>query len=230
MRGVLILALIALTSAASLVRAEERRGLSEQHMARVLRQAFPSAPPEWRSRLVSDSTMATCVQWANQPPKDIADAIKTREASSIRHPADGTFMGDWRRGEALAQSGYGLRFTDIDATRPNGGNCYACHELSPDEVSFGTLGVSLKGYGRTHKFDPQHARVVYEKIYNSQAVVTCSTMPRFGANGILSIDQIKDLVALLMDPDSPVNRSAGAAPHGEKENKTGPGGAESKRP
>lgn len=230
MRSVLILALIAQMSVASLLRAEESRGVNEQQMARVLRQAFPSAPPEWRSRLVPDATMATCVLWDNQPPKDVADAIKKREASRIRHPADGNFMGDWRRGEVLAQSGYGLRFTDNDIKRPNGGNCYACHELSPDEVSFGTLGVSLKGYGRTHKFDPQYARVVYEKIYNSQAVVTCSTMPRFGANGILLIDQIKDLVALLMDPDSPVNKSANAAPHGEAENKASPRGADAKKP
>ncbi len=31
-------------------------------------------------------------------------------------------------------------------------------------------------------------------------------MPRFGHNGILSEQQIKDVVALLMDPDSPVNK------------------------
>lgn len=230
MKVVLILTLIALASAASLSRAEESRGVSELQMARVLRQAFPSAPPDWRSRLVPDATMTTCALWNNQPPKDIADAIKWREANTIRYPADGNFMGDWRRGEALAQSGYGLRFTDNDGQRPNGGNCYACHQLSPDEVSFGTLGVSLKGYGRTHKFDTQYARAVYEKIYNSQAVVTCSTMPRFGANGILSIDQIKDLVALLMDPDSPVNKPATTTPGGEAETPNSAGGAAAGKP
>jgi sulfur-oxidizing protein SoxX len=31
-------------------------------------------------------------------------------------------------------------------------------------------------------------------------------MPRFGAAKILTVDQIKDLVALLMSPDSPVNK------------------------
>lgn len=230
MRGVLITMMIALTSAVSPSRAEENRGLSELQMSRVLRQAFPSAPADWRSRLVPDTTMATCTQWGNQPPKDVADAIKRREAATIRHPADGNFIGDWRSGEALAQSGYGLRFTDIEATRPNGGNCYACHELSPDEVSFGTLGVSLKGYGRIHKFDPQYARVVYEKIYNSQAAVTCSTMPRFGANGILSIDQIKDLVALLMHPDSPVNKPVTGAPDGKIELEKDAGSGASRRP
>ena len=31
-------------------------------------------------------------------------------------------------------------------------------------------------------------------------------MPRFGTNKILTIEQIKDLVALLMSADSPVNK------------------------
>jgi len=31
-------------------------------------------------------------------------------------------------------------------------------------------------------------------------------MPRFGVNGVLSEQQIKDLVAYLFDPDSPVNK------------------------
>jgi mono/diheme cytochrome c family protein len=31
-------------------------------------------------------------------------------------------------------------------------------------------------------------------------------MPRMGASKYLTIDQIKDLVAYVMDPESPVNR------------------------
>ncbi|MEO8136346.1 MAG: sulfur oxidation c-type cytochrome SoxX, partial [Betaproteobacteria bacterium] len=31
-------------------------------------------------------------------------------------------------------------------------------------------------------------------------------MPRFGHNGILTEKQIKDVVALLLDPESPVNK------------------------
>ena len=34
----------------------------------------------------------------------------------------------------------------------------------------------------------------------------CSTMPRFGHNGILTEQQMKDVVALLLDPESPVNK------------------------
>lgn len=216
MRNVVFLAIVGLSlAAATMSLAEQARPVGERQIRRVLRMAFPTAPDDWQSRLVPDSTMEACTQWQNQPPKPVADAIKLREAARIRYPEDGQYLGDWRRGEQLAQSGYGLRFTDTDRQRDNGGNCYACHELSPEEVSFGTIGVSLKGYGRIHKRGEQDARIVYEKIYNSQAIVPCSQMPRFGANGILTIEQIKDLVALLMDPESPVNApsgEAGAAP------------------
>ena len=44
------------------------------------------------------------------------------------------------------------------------------------------------------------------KIYNAKAFNLCSTMPRFGHSGTLTEKQIKDLVALLLDPNSPVNK------------------------
>ena len=60
--------------------------------------------------------------------------------------------------------------------------------------------------GRDRKFDPVEAKTAYAKIYNSQAVAACSIMPRFGANKLLSEQQMKDLVAYLFDPESPVNK------------------------
>lgn len=213
MRNAILVAFLGLGLAAMTgALAGESRAVSERQIRRVLRQAFPDTRPDWQRRLEPDATMTLCAQWRNQPPKEVADAIRARETLTITYPEDDEFLGDWRRGEAIAQSGYGLRFTDTEGSRANGGNCYACHELSPDEVSFGTIGVSLKGYGRTKPQGTEAARTVYEKIFNSQALVACSLMPRFGANGILSVDQIKDLVALLLDPESPVNRAPDAAP------------------
>ncbi len=197
---------------ATVATAQQVRRPAEQQIHRVVRQAFPKIDAEWQARLTPDATMTTCAAWKNTPPKAVADAIKVRERARIVYPQDGVFMGDWRQGEVIAQSGYGLRFTDTGPKRENGGNCYACHQLSPQEVSFGTVGVSLKNYGRIHKFSAEEARIVYEKIYNSQAKVACSQMPRFGTNGVLSVDQIKDLVALLMDPESPVNTPPATAP------------------
>jgi hypothetical protein len=52
----------------------------------------------------------------------------------------------------------------------------------------------------------EDVKAVYDKIYNAHAAFPCSLMPRLGSNGILSIDQIKDLVALVMSPESPVNK------------------------
>ena len=44
------------------------------------------------------------------------------------------------------------------------------------------------------------------KIYNAQASVACSAMPRFGHNGILTELQLKDVMALLFDAQSPLNQ------------------------
>ena len=171
----------------------------------TVKAAFPTAPADWAVRLTGDETMKQCSAHRNSPPKAIADEILKREKASIVYPPDNTFIGDWKKGEALAQSGYGLRFTDYPPRQASGGNCYACHQITRTEVSFGTLGPSLGNFGKIRDFDPADAKALYEKIYNSNAVYACSTMPRFGANKILTVEQIKDIVALLMAKDSPVN-------------------------
>jgi sulfur-oxidizing protein SoxX len=168
--------------------------------------AFPTAPADWHSRFVQDETTKQCSLSENSPPKAVADAIQKREKAKIEYPADGKLMGDWKSGEKIAQSGYGLRFTDYPARQPNGGNCYACHQLTKAEVSFGTIGPSLLNYGKVRNFSEADTKTVYEKIYNAQASYACSNMPRFGTNKVLTVDQIKDLVALVMSPESPVNK------------------------
>ena len=171
----------------------------------AIKAAFPTAPADWAPRLTGDDTMQQCSVSRNSPSKEVAEAIQKRELGTIAYPPDNNFMGDWRKGEALAQSGYGLRFTDYPARQANGGNCYACHQLTKKEVSYGTLGPSLSEYGKLRDFKPEAVKAAYEKIYNSHAAFPCSTMPRFGANKVLTVEQIKDAVALLMSPESPVN-------------------------
>jgi sulfur-oxidizing protein SoxX len=168
--------------------------------------AFAAAPADWKDRLTPDQTMKVCSEHKNHPPAKEADEIQKRAQAAIEYPADGKFLGDWKKGESLAQSGYGLRFSDYPPARQNGGNCYACHQLAARELSFGTIGPSLLNYGKLRDFKESEVKALYERIYNSQAVLPCSNMPRFGANKILTIDQIKDIVALLMSPDSPVNK------------------------
>jgi sulfur-oxidizing protein SoxX len=185
--------------------AQEKGAVDSAKVDAVLKAAFPSAPADWAPRFVPDETLRACTAHGNSAPGALFDEIQKREQAKIVYPADGKFIGDWKKGEALAQSGYGLRFTDYPPRKPDGGNCYGCHQISPKEVSYGTIGPSLLGYGKAHDYSPAAAKAVYEKIYDSQASFPCSNMPRFGVNHVLTIEQIKDAVALLMSPDSPVN-------------------------
>jgi sulfur-oxidizing protein SoxX len=193
-------------SGATAAVAQQKPAVDPARVDAAIKAAFPTAPADWAPRLVPDETMRQCSAHENSPPKAIAAAIQKREKASIEYPADGKFLGDWKNGEKFAQSGYGLRFTDYPPRSVNGGNCYACHQLTKQEVSYGTVGPSLLGYGKLREFKEADVKAAYEKIYNSHATFPCSLMPRFGANKILTIEQIKDIVALLMSPESPVNK------------------------
>ena len=165
---------------------------------------FSQAPEAWRARVVQDETQRQCSLSRNEPAPAEAAAIQAREAGTIEYPADGVVIGDWRRGAAIAQNGQGGQFSDAPGVA-SGGNCYACHQIDPKEISHGTLGPTLAGYGKSRDFGAEAARVVYAKIFNAQATWACSSMPRFGHNRVLNEQQIKDLTAYLMARDSPVN-------------------------
>lgn len=201
-----VLALIAVALADTASAQSPGPGLSEERIQAAIKSGWPKAAPDWLARLQQDETMKACSAANNQPSVETGRAIRERERATIKYPADGNLIGDWKKGERIAQSGYGLRFTDYPPAQPNGGNCYACHQLDPKEVSYGTIGPSLAGYGKIRKFGAPFAKAVYDKIYDAHESQACSLMPRFGTNGILSEEQIKDLVALLMSPDSPVNK------------------------
>jgi len=201
----IIISIAAVLIATASAPAQQRSAVDDKADAAV-KAAFPAAPADWRSRFEQDETMKQCSLHHNLPPRAVAEDIQKRERASIQYPADGNLVGDWKKGEANAQSGYGLRFTDYPPRQANGGNCYACHQLTKAEVSFGTIGPTLLNYGKIRNFSAADTRAVYDKIYNAHAAYPCSNMPRFGSNKVLTIDQIKDLVALVMSPDSPVNK------------------------
>ena len=204
--SIAIVALAALGLAGASAQQKQKQNVDAAKVDALVKSAFPGATADWQPRLAQDATMASCSAHDNAPPQAIFEEIKKRELAAIQYPADGIFLGDWKRGETFAQSGYGLRFSDYPPARVNGGNCYACHQLTKAELSFGTIGPSLSEYGKIKKFSPADTKAMYEKIYNPHATAPCSNMPRFGANKILTVDQIKDLVALVMSPDSPVNK------------------------
>jgi L-cysteine S-thiosulfotransferase len=206
MRGMFLSIAAVLIAGTAVSTAQQKPAVDQAKVDAAVKSAFPSALADWQPRLAQDETMKQCSLHDNLPPQATGEAIQKRERATIEYPADGNVMGDWKRGERIAQSGYGLRFTDYPPRNPNGGNCYACHQLTKAEVSYGTVGPSLLNYGKIRKFGEAETKAVYDKIYNAHATYPCSLMPRLGTNKVLTIDQIKDLVALVMSPESPVNQ------------------------
>ena len=166
-------------------------------------------------RLQQDASNAECSKAEGKALSEaLAKAIQAANLATVRMPSDGKFIGDWKEGEKLAQNGRGMTWTDAStATSANGGNCYNCHQLSQAEISFGTIGPSLYHYGKIRGVtDPASAAskaivdYTWGKLYNAKAFNACSGMPRFGHAGMLDEKQLQHLMALLLDPKSPVNQ------------------------
>jgi sulfur-oxidizing protein SoxX len=174
--------------------------------AAVMKASFKPQGQAQLDRLDQDEVQRTCSEYnASHPlPKDVAQRIEKSQLATIKYPA-GSLLGDWKQGERIAQSGIGMQFSD-DPKVPAGANCYACHQLTQAELAFGTIGPPLYNYGKLRGYTPEMQKYTYGKVYNSEAFSACSSMPRFGHKAILTEQQIKDVVALLMDPESPVNK------------------------
>jgi len=189
--------------------AADTAGPSSERMNDALRRSFSNATPEeWKTRLDQDRAQILCSQHRNTPPPEIAAAIVGEAKSSLRYPPNGKLLGDWRKGEEIALLSGGGQLSRLAPERApkRGGNCYACHALSPREVAAGNLGPSLTGYAKLRGTSDASVRYTYEKIFNAQAYLACSFMPRFGHNGWLTPEQVADITAFLLDPQSPVNR------------------------
>ena len=173
----------------------------------MLKASFKATGQAGLDRLNQDETQRVCSELApgKAPAKEVAEKIEKLNLATIRYPADGKLLGDWKNGEKIAQEGRGKQFSD-DVAGPVGANCYACHQLAPQELSFGTIGPSLYQFAKLRGYGADTQRYAYGKVFNADAFAACSTMPRFGHNQILTEQQIKDVTALLMDPQSPVNK------------------------
>jgi len=171
----------------------------------VLKKDFQPRGQASLDRLAEDGLQAVCNRTGNKPPEYLAKQMEADQMAGVKYPADGKLMGNWKEGEKLAQSGRGFTWTDNPGL-PVGGNCYNCHQIAPAETSFGTVGPSLFQFGKLRGNTPDMQKYAYSKIYNAKAHNLCSEMPRFGHVGALGEKQIKDLVALLLDPASPVNK------------------------
>ena len=164
-------------------------------------------------RIRQDEGQSACSS-EKAPPDEVMARIQKAALDSVKWPANNNFIGDWKQGEVIAQSGRGLTWTDTStATSANGGNCYNCHQISKQELSYGTIGPSLYNYGKNRGVtDPASpvsegiVRYTWAKLWNSKSYAGCSNMPRFGHMGILDETQLRHIMALLLDPKSPINQ------------------------
>jgi sulfur-oxidizing protein SoxX len=164
-------------------------------------------------RIKQDLGQSACSS-DKEPTEAVADAVTAQAKNTVKWPTGGQYIGNWREGERIAQSGRGLTWTDSSAaTSANGGSCYNCHQVSKEEISYGNIGPSLYNYGKNRGVKdimaPTSQSIIeytWMKIWNSKSYNACSNMPRFGHLGILDEKQIAHVMALLLDPNSPVNK------------------------
>lgn len=205
----------AAVAAATLLVAACATGPSHEEVVQTLKSSFSERGIAKLDRLDQTELQRLCSQAAvsGEPlPEKTRETLQKTIYESIKYPADGNYLGDWKEGEKIAQNGRGMQWSDV-AGAANGANCYACHQISPAEISFGNQGPSLLKYGVLRGVkDPAAAeslpivKYTWGRIWNTHAFNACSGMPRFGDAGILTEQQIKHVMALLLDPKSPVNK------------------------
>ena len=204
---------LALSVAAGAAHAADKQGAALQFDGKAeLMQAMAvslksKGPATLDGVLQQDSVQALCSNYpdAARVPKAVAKQIEAEQLKLVKYPADNKYLGDWKEGEKIAQLGRGMQFSD-KAGSANGGNCYACHQMTKEEISFGNIGPTLYHYGKTRGNSEAILKYTWSKIYNSNAYNACSNMPRFGHKNILTEQQMRDVMALLLDPASPVNK------------------------
>ena len=182
---------------------------TRQQAEKMVFDAFTYSP-ETRKRLEQDRSQQVCskIGDAKLTQAEAAEIVKLARAS-IKYPASGKLVGDWKVGNTLAHDGAGDRIRNGKVEARKGGNgalCQNCHALAPGEINVGNVGPSLTGYGLQRGSSEAIAKYTYEKIYNSWAYYPCSNMPRLGATGHLTPEQIAHVVAFLIDPQSPINK------------------------
>ena len=183
----------------------ERPKVSERDLEQVtavIKRDFKPRGQATMDRVELDEVQRTCNLHNDNPPGSVAKPLEDAQLKAIRFPA-GSLIGDWKNGERIAQNGRGSMWSDKPGVQP-GGSCYNCHQLNPKVEAYGTIGPSLAGFGKIRGNRPEIQQYVYGKISNAKAYNLCSHMPRLAST--LNEQQIKDLVALLLDPSSPVNQ------------------------
>jgi len=181
-------------------------GVSDDEVTAAIKASFAERGIAKLDRLEQSDMQKQCSAYSGKElPASVKASIEKAALAAVKYPADGKYLGDWKAGERVAQSGRGFQFSDNEKTVA-GGNCYACHQLTKEEISYGNLGPSLYNYGKLRGNSDAIVKYTWARLWNSHAFAACNHMPRFGAAGLLSDKQLKDVMALLLDPASPVNK------------------------
>jgi sulfur-oxidizing protein SoxX len=181
---------------------------SQKEFNEMMSKSFRSEGIAGVDRINQDPTQKLCSDQKfllSKAGANKAKELEQQNMKSIQQPSDGIYIGDWKSGEAIAQSGRGATWTDSPQT-VIGGGCYNCHEINKKELSYGNIGPSLWNYGKNRAYSKEVITYTWNRINNSKAYNICSNMPRFGHFKLLNEKQIQDVMALLLDPNSPVNQ------------------------
>ncbi len=182
---------------------------TRQIAEKMVSEDYSAPMPALLKRLVQDKSQQICskIGDAKLTQEEAAEVLNLARAS-IKYPESGKLVGDWKAGDTLAHDGAGDRIQGgrLEQRKENGGLCQNCHALAPGEINVGNVGPSLTGYGAQRGNSEAIVKYTYEKIYNAWAYFPCSNMPRLGATGHLTPQQVAHMVAYLVDPASPVNR------------------------
>ena len=101
----------------------------------VMQSSFVTKNQASMERLQQDAVQSVCSAPRGMPlDNKTLTTLREERLNAVVLPADGQYLGDWQRGAEVAGNGRGLQSSD-DPTKPNGGNCYACHQLAPGEVA-----------------------------------------------------------------------------------------------
>ena len=167
-------------------------------------------------RLQQDAGQRACSSAERRPRRRRGQAHRERDRwPRSRCPPAARYLGDWREGEKLAQNGRGMTWTDASADTD--GQRRQLLQLPPDRArprsrsapSARACTTTASCAACRDPADPAAAPIVAVHLGQAverQGLHACSSMPRFGHAGLLNEDAAADLMALLLDPKSPVNQ------------------------
>ena len=182
--------------------------LADAKFDKMMKDSFQANGIATLDRLNQDAAQKYCsdpLTLAGKGDPKRAEAIQKANMATIKQPSDGKYIGDWKSGERIAQSGRGSTWSDAPGST-NGGMCHNCHQINKTELSYGNIGPSLWNYGKLRGYSQELITYTWNRINNSKAYNVCSNMPRFGHFNLLTEKQMQDVMALLLDPNSPVNQ------------------------